>query len=172
MLRLDLSASTCATTRLSADRTARGSATREGRRADQSGPAPRGAGNWRVEPRGRARSYEAVSVDPDRWIRDGRLGSSAQGFTTRWPTLLLSAAARSPETRQTRPSGGSGVTRAGWNWWGLGEHTGGAPATRTGSRMGERWRECSGRVGVTPVRKPGHREGESGVLRLGLAPAR
>jgi hypothetical protein len=31
---------------------------------------------------------------------------------------------------------------------------------------------CSGRVGVTSARNPGHGEGESGMLRLGLAPAR
>jgi hypothetical protein len=61
-----------------------------------------------VGPRGRASSHKAVSVDPDRWIRDGWLGSSAQGFTPQWPAPLLSIAARSLEMRQTWPPGGLG----------------------------------------------------------------
>jgi hypothetical protein len=58
-----------------------------------------------VEPSSSVRSHEAVSRDLDRWIRDERFRSVAQGLTTRWPALLLSAAAWSPETGQTRPSG-------------------------------------------------------------------
>jgi hypothetical protein len=40
--------------------------------------------------RGRACLREAVSVDPDHWIRGGRLGSSVQGFMARWLTLFHS----------------------------------------------------------------------------------
>jgi hypothetical protein len=58
------------------------SATGEGRLADQSGPAPGGAGNWRAGPRGRARGCEPISVDPDRWIGDGWFRWGTWGFTT------------------------------------------------------------------------------------------
>jgi hypothetical protein len=43
---------------------------------------------------------------------------------------------------------------------------------RIGPGTRERQRECPERVRITPVRNPGHREGESGALKLGLAPAR
>jgi hypothetical protein len=67
---------------------------------------------------------------------------------------------------------GSGVAGVGWNWLGgPGKLTSEAPATRTGPEARERWRGYSKGVGVTPLRNPGHREGESGMLRLGLAPA-
>jgi hypothetical protein len=42
-----------------------------------------------------------------------------------------------------------------------------AVRTRPGTR--ERRREFSGRVEITPVRNPSRGDGESGVLRLGLA---
>jgi hypothetical protein len=52
------------------------------------------------------------------------------------------------------------------------ELAGGVPATRPRPKAGERQRESSGRVGITPARNPSRGEGESGTLRLGLAPAR
>lgn len=41
---------------------------------------------------------------------------------------------------------------------------------RIGLGMRERWRECSGQVGVTLARNPGREEGKSGMLRPWLAP--
>jgi hypothetical protein len=43
---------------------------------------------------------------------------------------------------------------------------------RPGQETRERRRECSGRVGLIPARNPSHEEGQSGVLRLGLALAK
>jgi hypothetical protein len=68
---------------------------------------------------------------------------------------------------------GFGIAEAGWNkCGGLDEHTGGAPATRMGPGTRERRRKCSEWVRVTPARNLGRGEGESGVLRHRLAPAR
>jgi hypothetical protein len=63
-------------------------------------------------PRGSVRSRETLSRDLDRWIRDGRLGSSAQGLTTRWPAPLVSMAVGMLETADDL-LGGYGVTRVG-----------------------------------------------------------
>jgi hypothetical protein len=52
------------------------------------------------------------------------------------------------------------------------ELTGGTSATRPRPETRERRRECSGRVGVTPARNLGHGEGQSGALRLILAPVK
>jgi hypothetical protein len=49
------------------------------------------------------------------------------------------------------------------------ELAGGVLATRPRPGARERQRESSARVGVTTARNPGNEEGESGVLRLGLA---
>jgi hypothetical protein len=52
------------------------------------------------------------------------------------------------------------------------ELTGGVLATRPRLGVRERWRESSRRVMVTPARNPSRGGGgESGALRLGLAPA-
>jgi hypothetical protein len=48
----------------------------------------------------------------------------------------------------------------------------GVPAMIPRSEAREHQRESSRRVGVTPARNPDRREGESSVLRLGLALAR
>jgi hypothetical protein len=79
--------------------------TGKGRQADQSGPAPGGAGDRQMGPRGRARSREAISRDLDCWIRDGWFRSGAQGLTAQWSAPLLSAAAGSLEIGQTQPLG-------------------------------------------------------------------
>jgi hypothetical protein len=43
---------------------------------------------------------------------------------------------------------------------------------RTRQEMRERRRKCLGRGGITAARNPSRREGESGALKLELAPAR
>jgi hypothetical protein len=149
-----------------------GPATGKGRWVDQSGPAPGGTSDRQMGPRGRACSREVVSRDLDRWVRDGRFKSGAQGLTTRWLAPLLSTAVGSLEIGQTR-SRGPRVVGVGWNWrGGPGELTGGAPVAITGAEAREQCRGCSGRVWMTPARNLGRGEGESSVLRLGLAPAR
>jgi hypothetical protein len=68
---------------------------------------------------------------------------------------------------------GSEVSRVGQDRReGPGELTGGVSNTRPRPRVRERRRESSGQIGGNPARNPGHMEGESGALRLGLAPAR
>jgi hypothetical protein len=52
------------------------------------------------------------------------------------------------------------------------ELVGGVPATRPRPGARERRRESFERVGITLARNPSHGEGESGVLRLVLAPVR
>jgi hypothetical protein len=91
-----------------------GSATGEGRRDDQSGPVP-GAQATDGWGQGKACLREAVSVDPDRWIRGGRLGSSEQGFMARWPALFHPRR-RSHRRWGKRLSRGSGVTGVGYKW--------------------------------------------------------
>jgi hypothetical protein len=50
------------------------------------------------------------------------------------------------------------------------EHTSGVFATRPGPEMGQRQRESSGRVRVTPARNPSRGEKQSSAIGLGLAP--
>jgi hypothetical protein len=80
--------------------------------------------------------------------------------------------ARSQKTKQTGLRG-AWVAGVGWNWrGGSSELTGEAPAVRMGPKTRERRRGCSGRVGMIPARNPGRREGQSGMLKLGLASAK
>jgi hypothetical protein len=103
-------------------------------------------------------ALEAISGDPDRWIRSGRLGSSTRGQ----PTLLR-------PRRQSRQSQG----RRDWDQLGGPDKlNGGTPVVRTGLGTRERWGERFGRVRVTLTSNPGRGERKSSMLRPGLAPAR
>jgi hypothetical protein len=65
----------------SADRRARGSAAGDGRWVDWSSPAPGGAGDRQMGPRGKARFREAVPGDPSHWIDMRRSRSNTEGLT-------------------------------------------------------------------------------------------
>jgi hypothetical protein len=123
-------------------------------------------------PRGRARLREVVPGDLSRWIGIRQSRSNFGGLT------VVGGAPPAHDGEVVGARTGAGyrgfeVTRVGQDRWeGSGELTGGVSATRPRLGARERWGESSGRVMVTPARNPGHREGELGVLRLGLASAR
>jgi hypothetical protein len=119
----------------------------------------------------RTRVRKAVSCDLGRAIRIGRWRSMPRGL------MAADGAAPSRGGEVTRVGtgacyGGSRIARAGQKQRGaLDELTGGASATRLGSKMGERWRKGSGRVGATPMRNRDRGEGVRGALGPGLASA-
>jgi hypothetical protein len=114
---------------------------------------------------------EMVPGDPDHVIKIERLRSNARGSRPRLALLLLMMV-RSPELGLVQAIGASRSPD-------LARTDEKDPANSlvgfghgTDTRARERWRDSSRRVGVTPARNPGRREGESGALRLGLAPVR
>jgi hypothetical protein len=121
-------------------------------------------------PRGRVCLREAVPGDPSHWIDIIRSRSNAGGLTA----AGSAAPAHGGEVTGARAGAGyrgSEVIGVGQDWReGPDELAGGVPATRLRPGARERWRESSGRIRVTPARNSDHGEGESGVLRLGLAP--
>jgi hypothetical protein len=105
------------------------------------------------------RVREAVSCDLGRAIEIGR-GRSKPGGVNGCDGIALSRGGEVARVGAGASYGSSEVTGAGPKRSGRrGELTGGVVATRPRSEMGEWLREDTRRVGVTPVRDSGRREG-------------
>jgi hypothetical protein len=97
-----------------------------------------------------------------------RLDLAHRGLTA-WRLALLHPGGEAAGAKAGAASGKLGVAGVGRHWrGGPGKHTSRTPAVRTApeERTAE---ECSGWVGMTSARNPVRGEGESDVLRLGLA---
>lgn len=122
-------------------------------------------------PRGRVRARNGIRrskpLDRDWTVEIKHQGLTASGGATSAHDSEVVGDGAGAGSRRFEVAGVGPDRRGGPN-----ELTGGALTARMGSEVTERRRECSGLVGVTPVRNPGHGDGESGALRPGLVLAR